>query len=253
MVNLAPRMMLRTVAATTAVCVSVISLPVLAQLTSANAAAPVTRLNVPAVVAPPAVADPAAATVLQPALEEHLAEVGSQARVNVMVQAGGDLLAAKRAVALAGLQPGVSLDDIGIVTASGTPAQVRLLASTGDVTRLDWADEEVSFDGNTSQEATRARPVHDGAFDVDADGALDSFTGKGLSVAIVDSGTDGTHPMFEDAAGDSRVKKNVKVVCHDIAGIFTDYEAVDECTLDQTLANDTDTSSGGGRRVIDDL
>ena len=51
---------------------------------------------------------------------------------------------------------------------------------------------------------------------------------------MVDSGTDGTHPMFADENGDSRVKKNMKVVCSDavpiLAGVFTDdgYAAAEQ-------------------------
>ena len=247
MVRLVPRTMLRAVTATTVVCASVIAIPVVAHLTSANAVAPaITRLHVPAVMAPQVTEPTAPVTVLQPSLRRRLDAVGAKALSNVMVQAGGDLAAAKRAVARAGLKPGVSLDDIGIVTATGTPAQIRLLSTTTGVTRLDWSDEQAEFYGTTDHDSTRAVPVHDGAFDVDANGTLDAFTGAGTSVAIVDSGTDGTHPMFADANGDSRVKKNVKVVCHDIIGSLTDYASVDTCTQDLTVANDTDTSSGGG-------
>ncbi|HEX5861320.1 MAG TPA: S8 family serine peptidase [Nocardioides sp.] len=189
--------------------------------------------------------------VLQPALKAHLDEVGPGAAVRVMVQAGGSIAAAEAATRAAGLVPETSLDRVGIAVGVGTPAQVGALATTPGVTRVDWADEEVLGLTETSHVATRALPVHDGAVDVDGDGALDGLTGEGFSVAVVDSGTDGTHPMFADENGDSRVKRNMKVVCSDalpiLAGGYPDgFAAASDCTVDATAANDTDTPSVGG-------
>jgi serine protease AprX len=195
---------------------------------------------------------PSATSALQPSLVEHLGDVGASTPVRVMVQAGGDITAAKAAARKAGLLPETSLDEVGIAVAVGTPAQVKALGGIAGVTRVDWADETLTPFSETSHEATRAVPVHDGAVDVNADGALDGFDGSGTSVAIVDSGTDGTHPMFADESGQSRVKKNVKVVCSDalpiLAGIFVDdpYSTADSCTVDATAVNDTDTGSIGG-------
>jgi serine protease AprX len=191
-------------------------------------------------------------SVLQPSLRDHLTDVSATTPVRVMVQAGGSIAAAERAALAAGLVPESSLDRVGIAVAVGTPTQVGRLASTAGVTRVDWADEETVQFTATSHQATRAIPVHDGAVDIDGDGALDPLTGKGFSVAIVDSGTDGTHPMFADDNGDSRVKKNVKIVCSDavpiLAGIVVDdgYAAADSCAVDATAVNDTDSPSLGG-------
>jgi serine protease AprX len=204
-------------------------------------------------------ATPAQATILdpstpalQPMLLEHLADVTGGTPVRVMVQAGGDLAAAKSAIRKAGLVPEVTLDRVGIAVAAGTPAQVRALESIAAVTRVDWADEPLALASNTSHQATRATAVHNGAVDVDADGTPDKFTGKGFSVAIVDSGIDGTHPMFAGADGTSRVKKNVKIACSDavpvLTGIFLDdsYQTADSCAVDATAVNDTDSPSLGG-------
>lgn len=202
-------------------------------------------LGLPTPVPPPA-------PVLMPGLVDHLADAAATEAVRVMVQAGGDIDAAEAAARSAGLVPETSLDRVGIAVAVGTPAQVGRLATTAGVTRVDWADEEVPLLTETSHQATRAIPVHDGAVDVDGDGALDSLTGEGFSVAIVDSGTDGTHPMFADANGDSRVKRNMKIVCSDavpiLAGAVTDdgFAAASDCAQDATAINDTDSPSLGG-------
>lgn len=193
-----------------------------------------------------------ASTALMPSLRQHLADVSATTPVRVMVQAGGSITAAESAARSAGLVPETRLDRIGIAVAVGTPAQITQLGRTSGVTRVDWADEEQLAFSDTSHVATRAVPVHDGAVDVDGDGALDKLDGAGFSVAIVDSGTDGTHPMFADGDGGSRVKKNMKIVCSDavpvLAGFVTDdgYASADSCAVDATAVNDTDTTSLGG-------
>lgn len=192
------------------------------------------------------------AEVLMPALVEHLDSVPADAAVRVMVQAGGSIDAAETAVRAAGLVPETGLDRVGIAVAVGTPLQVRSLASTPGVTRVDWADEQMVAFSETSHQATRAVPVHDGVVDLDGDGAPDPVDGRGFSVAVVDSGTDGTHPMFAAADGSSRVRKNVKIVCSDavpiLAGVVTDdgFAAAESCAVDATAVNDTDTTSIGG-------
>ena len=191
-------------------------------------------------------------SVLQPSLRHHLTHVSASTPVRVMVQAGGSTRAAKKAALAAGLVPETTLKKVGIAVASGLPTQVGRLASVAGVTRVDWADQKIPPLVDTDHQATRAVPVHDGAVDVDGDGVLDPLTGQGVSVAIVDSGTDGTHPMFADPDGGSRVRKNVKIICSDalpiLAGAVTDdgYAAADSCAVDATAVNDTDTTSAGG-------
>ena len=239
MVRPLARMMVRFVTAATAAALAFAVVP------------PASALSSPAAQAAPASSTDGtvdrSGPVIQPVLRRHLDSVGSSTPVTVMVQGGGDVAAAKAAVADAGLAPGTSMDLIGIVTATGTAAQVLALGADPRVSRLDWADEPLIYYGTKNHQATRAEQVHAGAVDVDANGTLDGFTGKGASVAIVDSGTDGTHPMFADADGNSRVKKNIKVICPNGIGSIVGYDTVADCVADQTAAgNDTDTESGGG-------
>jgi len=184
--------------------------------------------------------------VLQPSLVQQLTQVSSTAAVRVLVQAGGSLPAATDAVRAAGLRLESTLDKVGIAVAVGTPLTINRLGATPGVTRVDWADEPMTYFSDTSHLATRAQPVHDGQVDVTGDQVGDAFEGTGFSVAIVDSGVDGTHPMFQQG-GASKVKKNIKLVCSDALPLLTgDYSRVDACAVDATAVNDTDTPSAGG-------
>lgn len=169
----------------------------------------------------------AANSVLQPSLQRQLSTASPTSAVRVLVQAGG-LSAAKRSVQSAGLRLETTLHKVGIAVAVGTPSEVERLGVASDVTRVDWADEPLKLFTETSHTATRAVPVQDGAF------------------AVVDTGADGTHPMFRHD-GASRVKKNVKILCHQVLPVLIgDATPYEQCAVDATAVNDTDTVSAGG-------
>ena len=69
--------------------------------------------------------------------------------------------------------------------------------------------------------------------------ATRGFNGTGVSVAVIDSGIDGTHPFFSQG-GASKVVANLKNVCGIVGPL-----AKDSC-FQQVPTNDTDTLSGGG-------
>ena len=228
------RLVTTAAVAATAAATALVTVPALALLSHSDAATAV------------AATAPADGPVLRRALVDHLGDVTRRTPVRVMVQAGGDTGAAERAVREAGLVRELSLDEVGIVVAVGRKAQVRALRDTA-ATRVDWADELMEQSVTSNHRATRAEAVHDGAIDADGDGVGEQYEGRGFSVAVIDSGVDGTHPAFQED-GASRVRRNVKVMCSDAVAILDPglAQTLDSCVVDATAVNDTDTPSAGG-------
>ena len=155
--------------------------------------------------------------------------------------ADATLLDATSAIADNGLTLVTTWDRIGVAVGVGTPEQIRAVAATDDVDYVE-GDQPVEYKLDTSHQATRgdvARATYTGA-----DG--NPLDGSGVSVAVIDSGIDGVHPMFQWPEGSgnsgSKVARNMENVCvvGDADGAITDNCMVDEPT------NNTDTNSGGG-------
>ena len=99
-------------------------------------------------------------------------------------------------------------------------------------------------------ETTVGEPVPQPPLVVPADST--PVDGTGVTIAIIDSGIDGTHPMFQQD-GKSRVVRNLRLVCTVDPGTPNctgpDRNANDDVFVDVTdagAANDTDTMALGG-------
>jgi serine protease AprX len=170
---------------------------------------------------------------LQPWLSSQLGVLDTLTPTTVLVH-GTDLAAAKDAVRAAGLRQVTTFDKIGVVVATGLPAQVQLVRAQHGVTYVE-GNKPIEMFLSTSNKATRgdeARTTLQGA-----DGT--SLDGKGVSVAVIDSGVDPTHPFLQNADGTSAVVKNLKMVC--------DPLTESTCApLDVGTSVDTDLLSVGG-------
>ncbi|EBP5237124.1 S8 family peptidase, partial [Salmonella enterica] len=101
-----------------------------------------------------------------------------------------------------------TFDRIGVVVATGLPAQVQAVRAQPGVTYVE-GNQPIQMTLATSNVATRgeeARNTLSGA-----DGT--SLDGKGVSVAVIDSGVDPSHPFLKNPDGSSAVVKNLKMVC----------------------------------------
>ncbi len=153
-------------------------------------------------------------------------------RTTVMVH-GTTLAAADRAVSATGMSRTMSFDQIGVVVARATRTQIAAVRLQPGVTYVE-GNQPIEFSQYTSNTATRGTEAMETL--TGADGT--SLTGTGISVGVIDSGVDPTHPYLTEADGTSAVVSNNKTLCDP-------FEAF--CQVVNVPTNvDTDTLSLGG-------
>ncbi len=153
-------------------------------------------------------------------------------RLTVLVH-GRTLQDARSAVTRSGMTETTSFDRIGVVAARGTRTQIAAARLQPGVTYLE-GNQPIEFTQFTSNKATRGEEAL--ATLTGADGTR--LDGKGVSVGLIDSGVDPTHPYLQDADGTSAVVSNQKVLCDPL-------EAACQ-VLKVPNVVDTDTLSVGG-------
>jgi serine protease AprX len=169
---------------------------------------------------------------VQDFLAGQLGKLGPLGKATVLVH-GTDLAAAKRAVGASGLTTSTTFDKIGVVVARGTKTQIEKARTQPGVTYLE-GNQPIAFTAETSNQATRG----DEALNTltGADGT--SLSGKGVSVGLIDSGVDPTHPYLTETDGSSVVVSNNKVLCDPFEAACQVVNVPDSV--------DTDTLSVGG-------
>jgi serine protease AprX len=148
---------------------------------------------------------------------------------------GTDLAAADAAVRQAGLVKLTSFRRIGVVAATGTAGQVRTARALPGVTYVE-ANDPLELFASSGTTATRSLPAQQTL--VGANGK--KLDGSGVSVAVIDSGIDPTHPAFKGPDGKTRVVRSLKGVC------LTEDPPTASCLLDVPTVVDTDLLSLGG-------
>ncbi len=165
-------------------------------------------------------------------LAHELTTLGLGERTTVMVH-GTDLAAADRAVAAAGMTRTMSFDKIGVVVARGTRAQIALARVQPGVTYVE-GNQPIEFSQYTSNTATRGTEAQQTL--TGADGT--ALTGTGISVGVIDSGVDPTHPYLTEPDGTSAVVSNNKTICDPLEAFCQ--------VVNLPTTVDTDTLSLGG-------
>ena len=198
----------------------------LAAATLVLAASATTLASAPSTAAP--------AAPVQAWLADRLASAGPTEALRVYVHAD-TAVRARTAATRAGLQVVEVFDRVGIAVAQGLPASVRLARLQPGVSYVE-GDRPVELLLDSSGTATRgaeAVATLDGPDGSDLDGS-------GVSIAVIDSGIDGTHPFFRLPDGSSKVARNLKSGC-----LFLSFTANDSCFVD-VPGNDSDSPSLGG-------
>ena len=154
-------------------------------------------------------------------------------RTTVLVH-GTSITAARDAVSAAGMAKKGEYRSIGVVIANATKSQIQAVRSAPGVTYVEGGAQPIEFFQETSNTATRGAEA--AATLTGADGS--PLTGKGVSVAVIDSGVDPTHPYLQEADGSSAVVANLKALCEPLT------ETCSVQSLPTTI--DTDTLSVGG-------
>lgn len=176
-------------------------------------------------------ADPSAAN-LSDSLVHELGSLG--ARDTVVMVHGRTLADAEAAVRATGMTRSFSFDKIGVVGAVGDAEQIQAVRSQPGVTYVE-GNQGIELFQDSSNIATRGYEATQTL--TGADGS--KLTGNGVSVAVIDSGVDPTHPYLKEPDGSSAVVANLKTLCDPLT------ETV--CTVQRVPSFlDTDTLSVGG-------
>lgn len=176
----------------------------------------------------------AGAAPVDPWLADKLDAVSAAADLTVLVH-GTDLAAARSAARRAGLERLGDLQSIGVTIASGTPLQITLAARQRGVTFVE-GNQPIELFTTSSHDATRGGQ----ALTDSLSRSGSRLDGSGVSVAVIDTGVDPTHPFFRTEDGDSVVVANLKYLC---GVVRSNLEA---CFTDVGPRVDSDTLSAGG-------
>ena len=169
-------------------------------------------------------------------LQAQLATLGPIAQIQAVVnfdpavRSGAALASAIRSIG-AGTITFNNLDSVGVLATSG---QINAVARLAGVTGI-YANHQLTF----------FMPEANSYIGADAAWNTLGITGKGIGVAILDSGIDGTHP---DLAFGSKTVQNVKIVFNQEDVFTTAGKPATKSLFVEGLA-DTDTSSGHGTHV----
>src|SRR5690349_687592 len=153
-----------------------------------------------------------AAAKVDPALSRQIAQAGPTVQLEVVVTyfrmpTTTDLAVLTRL----GITTGIRYRMLPIVAVLATPAQARALVNLSNV-RSVWGNTQYHYYTNQSRPLIGLQRLQQNSALTRRNGGI-PYSGKGVGIAIVDSGVDGTHPdlTFTPLSNTSKVRQNVKV------------------------------------------
>jgi len=158
------------------------------------------------------VANTALAAKIDPALSKQIAQARPTDQLQVIVTYFKMPTTADVAVLTRlGITTGIRYRMLPMVAVLATPAQARSIANLSNV-RSVWANTQYHYYTNQSRPLIGLQRLQTNATLTRRNGGI-PYSGKGIGVAVVDSGVDGTHPdvTFTPLSNTSKVRQNVKV------------------------------------------
>ncbi|MCA1840373.1 MAG: S8 family serine peptidase [Actinomycetota bacterium] len=155
-----------------------------------------------------ATSDDHAATKVDAFVSKELSSVADGTTVGVFVHSKS-ISGATNAISASGMKLVQEFRRVNIAYALGTSDQIERLRHQSQVTRIE-ADRPMKLFLDTAHKATRDDEALSG-FRVDSTD-IPGVDGTGITIAVIDGGVDGTHPMF-NKDGHSKVVRNLKLIC----------------------------------------
>lgn len=197
-------------------------------------------------------AAPVAEVRVDPELTRQLDAAGPGTRVVAFVH-GTDIDAARAAARRDGLTPVYEYARVGVVAVAGVPAAIRAVRDAPGVTYVE-ANRELHYGLDTSHRATRGEQART-LFQrikrpgTDTPAFRTPIDGRGVTIAINDSGVDASHPFFRRSNGRSKVLRNLRFACtdeiYDFSGDRTVCSDVAQDGWYDSPNADSDSGTGG--------
>lgn len=154
------------------------------------------------------------------------------------------------------MAPFIRYEIVPAVALRGGARAIERIAKSPRVEFIEL-DAKIPYALETATEAGRAKGVWDASIRLGGETLDDGITGRGVGIAIVDSGVDASHPdlmwkpLADASGGTAKTVLNLKMIGRDSIGLseVTPAEGFLEASVTGVDLVDTDTTGGHGTHV----